>query len=157
MAGARVLDLFAGSGILGFEALSREAAGATLVENNPLVAAGLRDTARELNAVGFEVVVVDAMAFLNAGGRGPYDIVFIDPPYAFAGHGAVCSALDASGLMAPNAIVYVEFPARPAPRFEAPDAWECHRAARAGHVAYQLWRRKPEAMDKLEGDSALPD
>jgi 16S rRNA (guanine966-N2)-methyltransferase len=77
--GARVLDLYAGSGALGIEALSRGAASATFVDNDPRAVAALR---RNLDAVGTEAQVrrQDALRFLSSA-RGAFDLVFIDPPY----------------------------------------------------------------------------
>jgi 16S rRNA (guanine966-N2)-methyltransferase len=83
VAGARVLDLYAGSGALAIEALSRGAAHADLVERDPRAAAAIR---RNLDALGIAVAAVhrrDVLAFLRAGG-GPYDLVFADPPYSCA-------------------------------------------------------------------------
>lgn len=80
--GARVLDLFAGSGALGIEALSRGAATATFVDDDPKAVEAIR---QNLSAIGVDADVrrCDALAFLRAGG-GPYDVVFIDPPYSSA-------------------------------------------------------------------------
>jgi 16S rRNA (guanine966-N2)-methyltransferase len=77
--GARVLDLFAGSGALGIEALSRGAASVTFVERDPRAVAAIR---RNLDALGAsaELVRGDALAFIRRR-RGPYDLVFVDPPY----------------------------------------------------------------------------
>jgi 16S rRNA (guanine966-N2)-methyltransferase len=79
VSGARVLDLYAGSGALGIEALSRGAAAATFVESDPRAVAALR---RNLEAVGSEAAVrrQDALRFLGRA-RGPFDLVFVDPPY----------------------------------------------------------------------------
>jgi 16S rRNA (guanine966-N2)-methyltransferase len=79
VSGARVLDLYAGSGALGIEALSRGAASATFVDKDPRALAAIR---RNLDAVGAEGKVRrrDALGFLTAAG-GRYDLVLIDPPY----------------------------------------------------------------------------
>src|SRR5690242_4789358 len=79
--GLDVLDLFAGSGALGFEALSRGATRAVLVERDRAVAAGLRAAARELDAKGAQVVEGDSLAFLRRC-VDKFDVVFVDPPYA---------------------------------------------------------------------------
>lgn len=92
LAGARVLDLFAGSGALGIEALSRGAAAATFVDAD----GGAAKTVRaNLEATGLqgEVVRLDALAFL--AGAGHFDLAFADPPYDFDGWDDVLSALDA--------------------------------------------------------------
>src|SRR3954465_7399669 len=83
--GARVLDLFAGSGALGLEALSRGAAAATFVERERLALRALRDNVADLGADA-EVVAADARVFLRAAReRGAqYDLVFLDPPYRAA-------------------------------------------------------------------------
>ena len=79
----RVLDLFAGSGALGIEALSRGAASATLVENDRAAVAAIRANLAPLGDANAEVVRADALTWLG-GRRGPYDLVFLDPPYSFA-------------------------------------------------------------------------
>lgn len=140
IAGARVLDLYAGSGILGLEALSRGAASTVAVESHRLVADRLRESGRELRAEGFEVVVMDAMRFLRTTPPRPFDVVFVDPPYAAADYDAICAALEAGGHLAKGAFVHVELAASRAPAFSAPDGWTCHRSSRAGHLVYQLWR-----------------
>ena len=81
--GAQVLDLFAGAGTLGIEALSRGAARATFVERG---AEALKALRRNLTATRFdarsEVVAANVIAYLEAGPRGPFDVVFCDPPFA---------------------------------------------------------------------------
>jgi 16S rRNA (guanine966-N2)-methyltransferase len=77
--GARVLDLYAGSGALGIEALSRGAAAAVFVERDPRAAAAIQANLDAVGAEG-EVSRVDALAFLKRP-MGPFDIVFCDPPY----------------------------------------------------------------------------
>lgn len=143
--GARVLDLFAGSGILGLEALSRGAASVVAVEKYRRVADQLRESARELEADGLEVVVMDVMAFLRTT-RPPFDIIFADPPHAAADYESLFAALDASGLAGRSAFVYLEFATARSSTFATPDSWICHRTSRAGHLTYQLWRR-PERSD----------
>lgn len=144
IAGARVLDLYAGSGILGLEALSRGAASVVAVDNHRTAAEGLRDAGRQLEANGLEVVGMDVMSFLGATRPRPFDIVFIDPPHASADYEAVCAALDAGGLAAAGAFVYLEFSTPRAATFVPPDQWSRHRSSRAGHLSYQLWRRAGE-------------
>jgi 16S rRNA (guanine966-N2)-methyltransferase len=109
VAGARVLDLFAGSGALGLEALSRGAAEATFVDSAP---AAIRALRANLEALGAEAEVrrADAARFLVAASAGArqYDLVFLDPPYRLAGHlgSELTAALPA--VLAPGAVVVAE-------------------------------------------------
>ena len=109
VADARVLDLFAGSGALGLEALSRGAAEATFVDSS---AAAVRAVRANLEALGADAVVrrADARAFLrNARTAGrQYDLVFLDPPYQRAGALAEALAGDLAAVLAPRARVVVE-------------------------------------------------
>jgi 16S rRNA (guanine966-N2)-methyltransferase len=109
VAGARVLDLFAGSGALGLEALSRGAAEATFVDSSPAAVRAVRANLEALGA-GAEVRRADARAFLRnarAAGR-QYDLVFLDPPYQRAGALAEPLAEDLPAVLAPQARVVVE-------------------------------------------------
>lgn len=134
--GARGLDLFAGSGALGLEALSRGAAELVFVERAPRVARYLRETVAALAAAGGRVVQSDAEAFL-AGTAQPFDVVFLDPPFDAQVVPALLARLVAGGWLAPGARVYVEQPAaRGAPAWPAPLV--AHRSGRAGEVGYHL-------------------
>ena len=104
--GLTVLDLFAGSGALGIEALSRGAAAATFVESDARAAALVR---RNLAALGLEAPVHrrDAIAFLR-GGPGPYDLVFVDPPYSSARALAGPLSEHLPAVLAPTALIVTE-------------------------------------------------
>jgi len=107
--GARVLDLFAGSGALGLEALSRGAAEATFVDSSSAAVRAVRTNLEALGA-GAEVRREDARAFLRnarAAGR-QYDLVFLDPPYQRAGALAEALAEDLAAVLAPRARVVAE-------------------------------------------------
>jgi 16S rRNA (guanine966-N2)-methyltransferase len=137
--GARALDLFAGSGALGLEALSRGAAEVTFVERDRQVAECLRQALAELGAQGGRVVAADAFEFLQ-GPPVPYDLVFLDPPFAKGWLGDLCKLLDDRGWLAPHAWIYLECAARdgvPA----LPPGWTEWRHARAGEVSAHLVRR----------------
>jgi 16S rRNA (guanine966-N2)-methyltransferase len=117
VADAQALDLYAGTGALAIEALSRGAARAVLVERDP---AALQAISANLAAVGFadrtRVVRGDVSRFVNAhpSPDAPFDLIFIDPPYETADDDVthVCGALLAPGWLAPDAVVVVERPAR---------------------------------------------
>ena len=132
----RCLDLFAGSGALGFEALSRGAARVVMVERDRGVAAALRESARELEARDVDVVEADSIAYLRRAGE-KFDVAFIDPPYA--SELAVQSLALLPARLDPGARVYLEA-AAPIP-VEAP--WRVLREDRAGAVRYALLEYAP--------------
>ncbi len=133
--GARVLDLFAGTGALGIEALSRGAVSAVFVERSRPVAEGLSACITALQAEArAEVLAMDALAYCRTA-SGPFDLVFLDPPFA---KDLLLPALSAvAGLLAPNAFVYVEAPLQPAPPV-LPDRWQVMREKKAGAVWFAL-------------------
>lgn len=130
--GLSCVDLFAGSGALGFEALSRGAARVVMVESDRKVAEALRESARELGAEGVEVVNAEAIAWLARAGER-FDVAFVDPPYA------TTLAQDAMRALPPRlnagARVYAEAD-RP---LELPPPWRALREDRAGAVRYGLY------------------
>lgn len=135
--GLACIDLFAGSGALGFEARSRGAARVTMIERDRRVCDHLRTSLAELGAEGVEIVQGDAVAWLaRAGGR--YDVAFIDPPYASGLAGPALAALEPR--LAPGARVYVEAAEPVAPPSAA---WTCKREASAGAVKFALFEYQP--------------
>jgi len=115
LAGARVLDLYAGSGAVGLEALSRGAAEAMLVESDPRTAAVLRANAAAVGLPCAHVAVTPVERLLaRTADVAPYDVVFLDPPYTVddTAVGAVLSQGLQHGWVAPDAIVVVERPTR---------------------------------------------
>ncbi|AVY67295.1 16S rRNA (guanine(966)-N(2))-methyltransferase RsmD [Xanthomonas translucens pv. undulosa] len=139
--GARVLDLFAGSGALGLEAVSRGAASACLVERDPALAAGLRASIARLQAqVQIQVVQDDALRWLaapDASAGAPADIAFVDPPFAHGLWDAVLQRLPAR--LAADAWLYLESPAGWAPALPAP--WALYREGGSREVRAALYRR----------------
>lgn len=134
--GSRCLDLYAGSGALGFEAASRGATKVLLVEKHAGAVANLRKQASELGADQIEVVHADVTRWLQ-GAATPFDIVFLDPPYGSADLGALCAQLQQHAWLAPGALVYLETRASQE-ALELPAGWEFLRRQKAGQVMYHL-------------------
>ena len=137
LAGARVLDLFAGTGALGLEALSRGAASAVLVERDPALVRALNDTVVRLGAQAEATVVQgDALSWLAGQGEDAFDLVFLDPPFADGLWDAVLAAL--LPKMRAGGWIYVESPVGQTP---APAAgWFLHRQGQTREVHYALYR-----------------
>lgn len=140
IAGSRCLDLFAGSGALGLEALSRGAAAVVFVERNALTARALEERLAQWQASGARVEHCDARRFLGGSPPQPFDIVFLDPPFAAGLLSDVAADLDGGGWLAPRALVYVECAAREGLP-ELPAQWRCLRSGRAGEVGYHLFAK----------------
>lgn len=140
LAGRRVLDLFAGSGALGLEALSRGAAEAVFVEQARAAAEQLRGN---LDVLGFgergQVLQRDARRYLESA-VGPFDIVFLDPPFADRLLGEISHALERQGLLTEGAWIYLE-QASHQPWPDLPPEWRIYREGQAGQAAFRLMQR----------------
>ena len=139
--GARCLDLFAGTGALGMEALSRGAGEVTFVERD---AAAVRALQANLQRLGQEdrarVLHADAAGFLGGPPRA-HAVVFMDPPFDDDLWEAAARRLEGGGWLADDARIHVEWPdGRPPP--DMPANWELHREGRAGAVRHALFRRR---------------
>ncbi len=138
LGGARVLDLFAGSGALGLEAVSRGATQATLVERDAGLARQLRESVARLGAQAqVEVVQADALHWLAQRPSGLADIVFIDPPFADGLWDSVLAGLGPH--LAADAWLYLESPAGQTLRL--PPGWLLHREGGTREVGFALYRR----------------
>ena len=135
--GARVLDLFAGTGALGIEALSRGAAEVDFVESDRALAEALRATLARLQQSA-EVNQLPAETFL-LGPHAPYSLVFLDPPFAAELWAGVAERLEQGGLLVDGARVYVESPRQLA--LALPANWQLLRELQAGEVRAALYRR----------------
>ena len=135
--GARCLDLCAGTGALGIEALSRGAAAVDFVETDAQLADDLRANLARLKQP-VSVQRMDALAFLRSGDAA-YDIVFLDPPFGAALWTPLAQALESGARLKSPAWIYVESPADAAP--EMPASFALQRENRAGAVRYALYRR----------------
>jgi len=138
LAGARVLDLFAGTGALGFEAASRGAAEVVLLERDARLAQGLRDTAARLGVATVRVEAADALAWLDRPPTTAFDVAFLDPPFAAGLWEACARGLDP--WLAGAAWIYLEAPASAHP--PVPASWREHRRGATREVAYALYRRE---------------
>jgi 16S rRNA (guanine966-N2)-methyltransferase len=137
--GARCLDLFAGSGALGLEALSRGAAHATFVERDGAAARELGARLSEWGAADARVEHTDALAFL-AGKASAFDLVFLDPPFDSDLLPRSAVLLENGGWLKAGGLVYVECAAR-AGLPPLPPAWALLKAKQAGEVGYHLFAR----------------
>ncbi|MEZ5530523.1 MAG: 16S rRNA (guanine(966)-N(2))-methyltransferase RsmD [Porticoccaceae bacterium] len=139
IAGSRCLDLFAGSGALGLEALSRGAASATLIERHPQAISSLRENCQLLGAEGAEILQADALSWLEkATPQHPYDIVFLDPPFSAELLQPSMDLLSRPGLLSANALLYVESERhQPAP--VPPQGMSLYKEKTAGQVCYRLY------------------
>lgn len=138
--GARCLDLFAGSGALGFEAISRGAAQVMMVEQDAQVIASLRGTVDMLGTTAVELVHAEALAFIRqARMLEAFDVVFLDPPFGHHLIEACVEPLTNNGWLANHALIYLETEST----HDLPDLsayWQVTHAKRAGQVAYYLAR-----------------
>ena len=141
--GARCLDLFAGTGALGFEAASRGAKHVVMVERRRDVAAMLESAVRTLGAGNVEVVCADALAWRPPAGR-TFDIVFLDPPFAGPAPEAALDRLDRQGALAPRCLVHLETN-RDTAGIDLPPGWRFLHSRRAGQVGYHLVSRNAPA------------
>jgi 16S rRNA (guanine966-N2)-methyltransferase len=140
---ARCLDLFAGSGALGLEALSRGAASTVFVEQNAAAVRSLAALVEEWKVQGARIERGDALHYLATGASGaavPMDIVFLDPPFAAGLLQQSASLLEQRGWLAPEALIYVELAARDALP-SLPPTWQLAKTKRAGAVGYHLFKR----------------
>ena len=136
--GAKCLDLFAGSGVLSFEALSRGAAKVVAVESHSQSVRALHETDRLLDSGGLTVVHDKAESWLENPAHCQFDIVFIDPPFERQLSEAVCGLLDKNGWLSPAAKIYVETPK--GYKLTHPPSWSLRKSGRAGNVDYRLYQ-----------------
>ena len=132
--GWRVLDAFAGSGALGFEAASRGAAEVLLLETDPALVASLRASRERLGATAVKVERSEALRWMAGGAPQRFEAVLLDPPFD-AGLGAAAAAA-AARIVVPDGFVYLE---GPEPLAEPPPGLTLHRSLRAGAVHAQLF------------------
>ena len=106
--GARCLDLFAGTGAVSFEFLSRDAASVTSVEKSTIQGRFIEKVARELHDDNLRLLRADAVRYIREYTGRPFDIVFADPPYDMPGFGDIPGAVLSGGLLGPGSVFFME-------------------------------------------------
>ena len=138
LGGAHCLDLFAGSGVLGFEALSRGAASALLVERNTQILSCLREQVAALELQQrCQVREADGLQWLRTSPEQAYDIVFLDPPYRQGLLAESCELLASGGWVHPGSRIYLEAE-RELGEPQLPQGWTMLRSGSAGQTGYFL-------------------
>jgi 16S rRNA (guanine966-N2)-methyltransferase len=135
--GARCLDLFAGTGALGFEALSRGAGSVVFVEQSRIACDHLQSGIRLLQAEDASIMQTDALQYLARSDLPSFDIVFLDPPFADNATGELCRLLKQSGCLARDARIYIE-QAAASEATVLPDGWGSSHEKTTGNVRYSL-------------------
>ncbi len=136
------LDCFAGSGVLGLEALSRGAEKVVFIESNKNTVKNLKQNCKRLDAEAAIILHQDALSWLQAVRHDqrpeqPFDLVFLDPPFHSNLLEKSCELLNCSGVLAEDAIIYVEHAV--ATDITLPENWSCLKQKTAGQVAYKLF------------------
>lgn len=136
---SRSLDLYAGTGALGFEAVSRGAKSAVMVENNAQVCRLIKENSGKLTTDQIKIIQSDVFRFL-AGDSTSFDLVFLDPPFAQNLAQQTCHWLEDKAWLAENAKIYVEVESQLI-LDNIPTNWKLLKSKRAGEVGYHLFER----------------
>lgn len=140
---AQVLDLFAGSGSLGLEALSRGAKQVTFIEQHPQAAQQIRTNLKQLNESNSQVVQQDCLAWLNRVtseqhlSKQAYNLVFIDPPFERDLLVQCLQALEQAALLAKQAWIYIE--SEHTLQYAVPSSWQLHREKKTSQALARLY------------------
>ena len=134
---ACVLDLFAGSGALGFEALSRGAREVVMVENQRAVSQCIIANIQALNAPQIKVINQDVISYLNRNNNQQYDIIFLDPPFNHGLVGKCCQLIHRRGWTKPDSLIYLEAEVELEPP-PIPNSWQILRSNSSDEVGYYL-------------------
>jgi len=131
LTGQTCLDLFAGTGVMGFEALSRNAKQVTMIEYAKAVSKSLKENQALLKTENCQILTMDALQFL-AGNEQPYDVIFCDPPYQKKWLDKLLPIL--AQHLTENGVVYVEAEYE----VKSNEQWEVFKQGKAGNVFYHL-------------------
>ena len=149
--GARCLDLFSGSGALGLEALSREAAEVVMIDKNPRAIHMIQKNLELLSVNNAQLIQGDAHRYLSEYAKAKadkvFDIVFLDPPFQQQLVVPFCQLLEQSHCLSAQAVIYIEME-KTEKLCGLPDAWEVVKEKKAGQLAYYLIRIKPGTSSK---------
>lgn len=137
-----MLNIFAGSGSLSFEALSRGAESLTMIELDQKAAAQLKQNLTAIGATNATLHNTNSVNFLNQAGT-PHDLVFINPPFRKDLIQQVIAALEANHWLSPNALIYIEAE-KELGSIDVPPSWHLYREKTAGQVCYRLFIREEE-------------
>ncbi|HVR38938.1 MAG TPA: RsmD family RNA methyltransferase [Thermoanaerobaculia bacterium] len=138
ISGARFLDLFAGSGVFAFEAVSRGAREAVAMDSSRAAMQMIDKLAKEWDAP-VKTIAADVMTGIKRLGGGVFDVTYADPPYAFERHDELLMAIDAHVALAPGAIVAIEHRRRSEPFHSEPHNIRFARRAEYGEVWISIW------------------
>ncbi|TXH63956.1 MAG: 16S rRNA (guanine(966)-N(2))-methyltransferase RsmD [Tolumonas sp.] len=138
---SRCLDVFAGSGSLGFEALSRYASYVMMIEQEPKAARQLQQNLQTLQCTQAQVVCRDALQVLQQPCTEPFELVFLDPPFRKELLSQVIPLLEQQGWLADSALIYLERENEGTPPV-IPANWQLLKDKQAGQVCYQLYLRE---------------
>lgn len=142
IAGAHILDVFAGSGALFFEGLSRGAASGLAIELDRHACHSLQQNLHTLDCTNARVVQENALSFLARPTDQSFDIALLDPPFHQDLLLESCHLLEQQGWLKPDAWIYTESEQAPS-MLAVPQSWRLHREKHAGLVYYALWHRTP--------------
>jgi 16S rRNA (guanine966-N2)-methyltransferase len=137
---SRCLDLYSGSGALGFEAASRGAKRVVQVESNPKACQKLRDNIAVLKAVQMDLMCSDVDSFLR-GKAESFDLVFLDPPFGQNLIAQTCRLLEQGGWLSGYAKIYIEVE-RNLSLVDMPASWRLLKSKTAGEVGFYLFQRQ---------------
>ena len=140
VAGANCLDLFAGSGALGFEALSRGAAHVTFIDRSDQVIDVLKKNAAILEAINVEFIRAECPSDIPSLKNIPFDIVFLDPPFRQGLIRKVGGWLERMQIMSKEALIYVEVE-KDLKSLPVPENWKVYRRKETGSLSYNLFSR----------------
>lgn len=144
--GSCCLDAFAGSGVLGFEALSRGAEEVVFIEQNQTTVKSLKENIQLLEAHSGSINHADTLGWLAAASKNkPFDLVFLDPPFHSNLLAKSSALLNSGGILAEDAIIYVEHAADA--EIVLPENWFCLKEKSSAQVAYKLFEKLSKEIE----------